>query len=102
MVAAHYACMSVDEAKGRYIVTKDMVKLEDVLEALKELYPSMPVAEADNMDYASGVPGQARKIESRTEKELGVQFHDLKGTLKDAIDSMMAHNHINQVAAVGA
>jgi len=98
VVATHYAAMVSNEAAGRYICTKDMVKLEDVLSTLRELYPAMPVANADNMDYASGVPGKARTIESRTEKELGVQFHDLRSTLKDAVDSMIANNYLSPLS----
>jgi len=68
-----------------------MVRIEDVFETLKSLFPAAPIATPDNMDYASGTPGRARAIESRTEKELGVQLHDLRSTLKDAVDSMVAH-----------
>jgi len=92
--AAHVACMTNDGASGRYIVTRDMVRIEELFETLKALYPAAPIAKLDNMDYASGVPGKARAIESRTEKELGLQLKDLKTTLKDAVDSMVAHGYV--------
>ena len=66
-----------------------MVTIEEVFATLKELYPSMPVADMDNMDIASGKPGKARKIESRVSSELGVQLHSYKQALKDSIDSMV-------------
>lgn len=91
VVTAHTSCMTNDDASGRYLVTRDMVRIEDVFETLKSLFPAAPIATPDNMDYASGTPGRARAIESRTEKELGVQLHDLRSTLKDAVDSMVAH-----------
>jgi len=92
--AAHIACMTNNAATGRYIVTRDMVKIEELFSTLAELYPTAPIAKLDNMDYASGVPGKARAIETRTEKELGVQMKDLKTTLKDAVDSMVNHGYV--------
>jgi len=94
VVSAHVACMTKADASGRYLVTRDMVRIEEVFDTLKALYPTAPVAALDNMDYASGVPGKARAIDSRTEKELGVQLKDLKTTLKDAVDSMVAHGYV--------
>jgi len=87
-----------EDAKGRYIVTRDMVKIEEVFETLKTLYPSAPIAKLDNMDYASGVPGKARAIDSRTETELGLQLKDLQTTLKDAVDSMVTHGFVASAA----
>lgn len=97
VVSAHYACMTSDEASGRYLCTKDMVKLEDIFDTLRELYPAAPIAKPDNMDYASGVPGKSRAVQTRTEAELGVQFHDLRSTLRDAVNSMIEHNHLAAV-----
>ena len=89
--------MTSDEASGRYLCTRDMVKLEDIFDTLRELYPAAPIATPDNMDYASGVSGKARAIQSRTEAELGVQFHDLRSTLQDAVNSMIEHSHLTAV-----
>ena len=84
-----------DSAKGRYLVTRDMVKIEEVFTTLKELYPDAPVnTTPSNFDYASGVPGKARAIQSRTAAELAVDFKDLKTTLKDAVDSMAVHGFV--------
>merc|ERR1712232_311295 len=94
VAAAHLSCMSNDAASGRYLVTRDMVKIEAIFETLKSLYPNALIAKMDNMDYASGVPGKARAIDARTEKELGVQLKDLKTTLKAAVDSMVAHGYV--------
>lgn len=94
VAAAHASCMTNDAASGRYLVTRDMVKIEEVFETLKTLYPTAPIAEMNNMDYASGVPGKARAIDTRTEKELGVQLKDLSTTLKSAVDSMVAHGYV--------
>jgi len=94
VVAAHVASMTKDDACGRYLVTCNMVRIEDVFETLKELYPNAKVAEMDNMDICSGVPGQARRIETRAEKELGLNLKDLKTTLKDAVDSMVANKYV--------
>merc|ERR1711879_1018830 len=58
VVTAHISCMTVDSASGRYLVARDMVKIEEVFETLRKLYPEAPVSEANNMDYASGVPGK--------------------------------------------
>ena len=85
--------MSVDSAKGRYIVASDMAPIEGIFAALKELYPNLPVAEMGKMDYASGVPGQARKIQSRV-SELEVELKPYKQALKDSVDSMIAHKLI--------
>ena len=71
-----------------------MVTIEDVFAALRELYPEMPVAKMENMDIASGVPGQARKIESRVESDLGLKLKPYKAALQDAIDSMLEKNLI--------
>lgn len=96
---AHVAAMTTDSASGRYIVAQSMVRLEDVFSALKELCPDRPVAPMTNMDYASGTPGKARAIESRTEAELGVQYVPLKQTLKEAVDSMVSKGFIQAAAA---
>eukprot|EP00966_Prymnesium_polylepis_P043265 1004425-Prymnesium_polylepis.2 len=55
---------------------------------------------AQNMNMASGVPGQARKIDaSRSVAELGLQLRDLKTTLKDAVESMVANGHVRATPA---
>merc|ERR1712232_845864 len=94
VVSVHASCMTNDAASGRYLVTRDMVRIEDVFSTLKTLYPNAPVAEMGEMDYASGVPGKARAITTRTEAELGFELKDLKSTLKDAVDSMVAHGYV--------
>merc|ERR1711871_1896580 len=99
VVDAHSRCMLDDSASGRYIVSKDMVTIEDVFAALRELYPDMPVAPMENMDIASGVPSKARKIETRVEAGLGLSLKEYKVTLKDAVDSMLAHTLIAMPAA---
>merc|ERR1719453_2108653 len=76
VVNAHARCMLDDAASGRYLVSRDMVKIEDVFAALRELYPTMPVAPMENMDIASGVPHKARKIETRVEAGLGLQLKE--------------------------
>ena len=73
------------------VPTAHRAAFEGVFAALKELYPNMPVAQMENMDYASGVPGKARKIESRAASELGVQFTPFTQALKDSVDSMIEH-----------
>ena len=78
-----------------------MVRIEEVFETLKELYPAAPLPALDNMDYASGIPGKARGVETRTEAELGLQFKDLRTTLKAAVDSMVVHGFVPSVG-VGA
>jgi len=98
VVEVHAKCMTVDSAKGRYIVASDMVPIGDVFAALKDMYPGMPVADMGEMDYASGVPGKARKIESRAATELGVQFKPYTAALKDSVDSMIANNVIASAA----
>ena len=99
VVDAHARCMLDDAASGRYIVSKDMVTIEDVFAALKELYPQLPVAPMNNMDIASGVAQKARKIETRTEAGLGLKLTEYKVALKDAVDSMLAHKIITPAAA---
>jgi len=99
VVDAHCKCMADDGAKGRYIVASDMAKIEEVFAALREMYPKMPVAEMGEMDYASGVPGTARKIESRAVTELGMTFKPYQQALKDSVDSMVAANLISVAAA---
>merc|ERR1712087_143800 len=95
VVEAHERSMTVDSASGRYLVSPDMVKLEELFDTLKSLYPSLPVASMINMDIASGVPGQARKVEAtRTIQELNVHFKPLEQSLKDAVDSMLSRNLI--------
>merc|ERR1711990_1044203 len=85
VVDAHERSMTVDSASGRYLVAPDMVKLEQVFETLKSLYPNLPVAEMTGMDVASGIPGMARKVESgRTVHDLCLQFKPLDQSLKDA------------------
>ena len=66
VVDAHVACMTKEDAKGRYIVTRDMVKIEEVFETLKTLYPSAPIAKLDNMDYA-----RALRVLERAPERLG-------------------------------
>ena len=98
VVATHAKCMVDDAATGRYIVAPpDMVKIEDVFAALRELYPSLPVAALENQDIASGVPGAARKIESRI-GTLGIELKPFKAALKDAVDSMIDHKIIAATA----
>ena len=91
---ADAAVAPLAQAHGRYLVAPEFVTIEDVFAALKELYPSMPVAEMTNMDIASGVPGKARKIASRTPAELGLEMTGYKAALKDAVDSMVAQKII--------
>ena len=94
VVAAHDKCMSLDSASGRYLAAADMIKIEDVFEALKALYPTMPIAPMANMDIASGVQGQSRKIEARITSELGIELKPFQTALKDSVDSMIAKNLI--------
>jgi len=90
VVEAHAKCMTLDSASGRYIVASDMVPIEGVFRTLKELFPDMPVASMGEMDYASGVPGKARKIESRAVSELGLELKPYTQALKDSVDSMVS------------
>jgi len=99
VVDAHSRCMLDDAASGRYLVSRDMVTIEDVFSALRELYPSMPVAPMANMDIASGVAHKARKIDSRATADLGLELKEYKVALKAAVDSMMEHKLIVAPAA---
>jgi cinnamoyl-CoA reductase len=94
VVEAHTKCMTLDSASGRYIVASDMTTTEDLLAALRQMYPNLPVAEQGKMDIASGVPGAARKIESRAVSELGMQLTPYQQTLKASVDSMISHKVI--------
>lgn len=95
VVEAHERSMTVDNASGRYLVSPDMVKLEELFNTLKLLYPSLPVASMTDMDIASGLQGKARKVEAtRTIQDLSVQFKPLDQSLKDAVDSMLSRNLI--------
>jgi len=94
VVEAHVKCMEVDSASGRYLVTKDMVQIEDLFATLKQLYPDFPVAAMENMDIASGVQGKTRSVQSRAEQELGMQLTPLQDTLKDSVDAMIQHKMI--------
>ena len=76
-----------------------MVTIEDVFSTLKELYPTLPVAAMENMDIASGVKGNARKITTRAEEGLGLSLKEYKVALKDAVDSMLEHKLISMPAA---
>ena len=89
VVEAHKRCMLDDAASGRYIVASDMVTIEQVFEALRELYPTHQVAKMEHMDIASGISGKARKIESRAESGLGLKLKPYQVALKDAVDSML-------------
>ena len=91
VVEAHAKCMTDASATGRYIVAPDMVTIEEVFAALRELYPSLPVAKLENQDIASGVPGKARKIATRVGTDLGLELKPFQVALKDAVDSMIAH-----------
>lgn len=95
VVAAHVASMTKDDACGRYLVTRNMVRIEEIFETLKALYPSAKLAEMNNMDICSGVQGKARTIETRTEKDLGLELKDLRTTLKDAVDSMVTNKYVS-------
>jgi len=97
VVDAHAKCMYSDGASGRYLVAQDMVKIEDVFSTLNELYPKHKVANLENQDIASGVPGKARKIGSRV-GSLGVELKDFKTALKDAVDSMIANNIVESAS----
>merc|ERR1719231_188194 len=98
VVAVHMKVMTDESAAGRYIVAPEFVTIEDVFAALRELYPSMPVAEMANMDIASGVAGKARELKSRTPAELNMSLKTYKVALKDAVDSMMAQSIIPAAA----
>jgi len=95
VVSVHKQCMADASAKGRYIVSSDMVTIEAVFAALRELYPNMPVAPMENMDIASGIPGKARKVESRVTSDLGVELKPFQVALKDAVDSMVENKMIS-------
>ena len=99
VVDAHAKCMADESASGRYIISKDMVKLEDVFAALKELYPALPVAPMENMDIASGVAGAARKIQTRAESGLGLELKGYKVALQSAVDSMLEKGVITAPSA---
>jgi len=94
VVAAEMKCMIDPSASGRYLVTSDMVKIEDVFASLKELYPQYQIAALDNQDITSGVQGKARAVESRITKDLGVNLTSLSSCLKDAVDSMIEKKFI--------
>ena len=98
VVTAHAKCMTSEDASGRYLVARDMVKIEEVFATLKELYPQLPVAGMDNMDVASGIVGKARKVESRV-GSLGVEMKPFQVALKDAVDSMIEHKIVVPAAA---
>merc|ERR1712157_333457 len=76
-----------------------IVHVQDVVDSLKEMYPQLPMAEMGEMDYASGVPGMARKVESHAVTELGLKFTPYQQALKDSVDSMIAANLIAAPAA---
>jgi len=97
VVNAHAQCMLDESACGRYIIAADMVQIEEVFAALREMYPTLPVAALENQDIASGVPGAARKIDSRA-ASLGVAITPYRSALKDAVDSMIANNFVASTA----
>merc|ERR1712157_332811 len=94
VVETEIKCMTTESASGRYLVTSDMVMIEDLFATLKELYPKYQVAPLINQDISSGVQGKARTVETRVTKELGVQLTPLSGCVKDAVDSMIEKKFI--------
>merc|ERR1719231_1552601 len=93
VVTAHAKCMLDSAASGRYIIAADMVQIEDVFAALREMYPSLPIAALENQDIAAGGSRHARKIDSRS-ASLGLTLKPYKEALKDAVDSMIAHSYV--------
>ena len=91
VVEAHYRCMVVDAAQGRYVVARDLVKIEEVFRTLKELYPHFPVADLGAYESVSGVSGKHRTVQAaRTHSELGIgELRPLQVTLKAAVDAMV-------------
>merc|ERR1712241_1394409 len=94
VVEAEMKCMITESASGRYLVTTDMVKIEDILTTLKELYPQYQIAALNNQDISSGIPGKARSVETRVTKDLGVNLTPYSNCLKDAVDSMIEKQFI--------
>lgn len=89
VVETEVKCMTTDSASGRYLVTSDMVKIEDMFTTIKELYPQYRIAELNNQDISSGIAGKARSVETRVTKELDVNLTPFSSCLKDAVDSMI-------------
>jgi len=94
VVETEMKCMISESASGRYLVTTDMVTMEDIFKTLKELYPKYQVAALNNQDFASGIPGKARSVQTRVTKELGVNLTPYSNCLKDAVDSMIEKKFI--------
>lgn len=95
VVTALQRAMVLDSASGRYLVSPNMMKLEDIFAMLKDLYPGFPVARMENLDITSGKWGKSRDINSsRTQQELGFGFRSPAHAVKDAVDSMVAHDFI--------
>ena len=89
VVAAHMSCMTNDVAKGRYLVSRDMVKIEEVFATLKESTDAPVNTTPDNFDY-SGVPGKARPSRAARRPSLR-RLQGPEDDAKDAVDPMAAH-----------
>lgn len=94
VVKAEIKCMTTESASGRYLVSSDMVTIEDLFATLKDLYPQYQIALLNNQDISSGVQGKARSVETRVTKELGVALTPLSSCVKDAVDSMIEKKFI--------
>merc|ERR1712115_172615 len=95
VVETEMKCMITESASGRYLVTTDMVKIEDVLTTLKELYPKYQIAsQITSQDISSGIQGKARSVQTRVTKELDVNLTPYSNCLKDAVDSMIEKKFI--------
>ncbi|KAI3449983.1 hypothetical protein Pfo_006648 [Paulownia fortunei] len=93
---AHILAFENPSANGRYIMVESVAHFSEIVKMLRELYPTIPVAEkcADDKPFAPMYQVSSKRAES-----IGVEFIPLKESLKETVESLIEKNFLKAPSA---
>ncbi|KAI9078260.1 hypothetical protein K1719_039762 [Acacia pycnantha] len=89
---AHVQAFEIGSASGRYVLVESVAHLSDVVEILRELYPTLQLPEkcADDKPYMPRY-----QVSKEKAKSLGIEFIPLKVSIKETVESFKEKKLIN-------
>ncbi|KAK4278700.1 hypothetical protein QN277_016512 [Acacia crassicarpa] len=89
---AHVQAFEIGSASGRYVLVESVAHLSDVVEILRELYPTLQLPEkcADDKPYMPRF-----QVSKEKAKSLGIEFIPLKVSIKETVESFKENKFIN-------
>nr|WCO08407.1 dihydroflavonol-4-reductase [Bougainvillea spectabilis] len=88
---AHIRAFEIPSANGRYCLAECVAHFSQIINILKELYPSFKLPNKGENDGLVDVPCQISKEKA---KSLGIKFIPLQVAIKDTVESLKANNFI--------